>query len=442
MKYFTIVFFTLFLFLLPVLKAQQNHFIYIQTENHQTFYVKLEKKIFTSSASGYLILPKLKDGSYRLSIGFQKNGVGEQNMVCTIDKTDIGFILKIFGAKGWGLFNLQTLDVIMDNTASNSNMVSVVTKTDAFSNMLSEVVNDSTIRQIETYSVETKKLAVKEQEKKPTDLAIVQQAAPVNQTKTVEAIAQSPAVSLKSIPATAVVKVPQPVVNYAKSTINLSLIKKEEGGTTMIFIDEKNGSKDTISLFIPIDKLPVAVVEEKSVEVAAPLAQIQPTTVTVGKDNMRNSRFLDIELPGNNGLSTEKKPVENETDKSKQWSSEIDKKEPANLPLQVAIHSTPIINSDCKVLASEEDCIKLRKKMAAAGSEEDMLKLAKKSLKSKCYLVDQIKNLSMVFLKDAGRFAFFEAAYPFAFDSHNFKILQNQLLETNYINRFQLMIRH
>ena len=438
MKYFTIVFFTLFLFLLPGLKAQQNHFIYIQTENHQTFYVKLEKKTFTSSASGYLILPKLKDGSYQLSIGFQKTGVVEQNMVCTIDKTDIGFILKNFGAKGWGLFNLQTLDIIMDNTASNSNTVSVVAKTDAFSNMLSEVVNDSTIRQIETYSVATKKMAVNE--KKPTDLASVEQL-PVGQTKTVEAIAQSPTVSLKSSPAKEVVNVQQPVVNYAKSTINLSLIKKEEGGTTMIFIDEKNGSKDTISLFIPIDKLPVPIVEEKPVVVAVPLPQIQPS-VAVGKDNVGNSRFLDIELPGNNGLSTEKKPVENETDKSKQWSSEIDKKEPANLPLQVVIHTTPIINSDCKVLASEEDCIKLRKKMAAAGSEEDMLKLAKKSLKSKCYLVDQIKNLSMVFLKDAGRFAFFEAAYPFAFDSHNFKILQNQLVETNYINRFQLMIRH
>ena len=80
--------------------------------------------------------------------------------------------------------------------------------------------------------------------------------------------------------------------------------------------------------------------------------------------------------------------------------------------------------------------------MAAAGSEEDMLKLAKKSLKSKCYLVEQIKNLSKVFLKDAGKFAFFEAAYPFAFDSHNFAVLQNQLMETYYINRFQLMIRH
>jgi hypothetical protein len=441
MKDFTIVFFTLFLFLLPGLKAQQNHFIYIQTENHQAFYVKVEKKVFTSSASGYLILPKLKDGSYQLSIGFQKNGVAEQNMVCTIDKADIGFILKNFGAKGWGLFNLQTLDVIMGNTVSSSNTVSVVTKTDAFSNMLSEIVNDSSIRQIETYSVETKKLAVKEQEKKPTDLAIVQQAAPANQTKTVEAIVQAPVVTLKSSPTTGVVNVQQSAVNYTKSTINRSLIKKEEGGTTMIFIDEKNGSKDTISVFIPVEKIPVLVVEEKPVEVLAPLPEIQPTVV-VRKDNVGNSRFLDIELPVKNGLSTEKQPVENEAVKTNELSRDIVKREPDNLPLQVVTHQSPMINSDCKILASEEDCVKLRKKMAAAGSEEEMLKLAKKSLKSKCYLVEQIKDLSVVFLRDAGRFAFFEVAYPFAFDSHNFRVLQSKLVETIYINRFQLMIAH
>ena len=163
-------------------------------------------------------------------------------MVCTINKADIGFILKNFGTKGWGLFNLQTLDVIMDNTDSKSNTVSVVTKTDAFSNMLSEIVNDSSIRQIETYSAETKKLAVKEQEKKPTDLAKVQQV-PISQTKTVEAIVQVPqAVNLKSNPTTVAVSEQQPMLNYTKSTINRSLIKKEEGGTTMIFIDVKSTS--------------------------------------------------------------------------------------------------------------------------------------------------------------------------------------------------------
>ena len=438
MKYLKIGFFTLFLFLLPRLKAQQNHFIYIQTENHQTFYVKVEKKIFTSSASGYLILPKLKGGNYQLSIGFQKNGVVEQNMVCTIDKTDIGFILKNFGAKGWGLFNLQTLDVIMDNAVSNPKTVSVVTKTDAFSNMLSEVVNDSSIRQVETYIVEAKKLDVKEQEKKPAGIAIVQQA-PANLTSIIAIPAQSSAAELTSIDTVVAVSDQQVALSYTKSTIRL--IKKGEDGTSMTFVDETNSSRDTIRVFIPVENRPAPVVEERP--------RLEELTVTeprlsveAKEDKIGNSRFLDIELPVNNDLSTEKKQVtENETIENKELSKVVVKKEPDNVPLKV-IHPPVMVNSDCKILASEEDCLKLQKKMAAAGSEEDMLKLAKKSLKSKCYLVEQIKNLSKVFLKDAGKFAFFEAAYPFAFDSHNFAVLQNQLMETYYINRFQLMIRH
>ena len=70
--------------------AQQNRFIYIQTENKKPFYVKLDKKIFSSSNSGYVIIPKLVDGTYNLSIGFPKNESPVQNIQCTLDKQDAG----------------------------------------------------------------------------------------------------------------------------------------------------------------------------------------------------------------------------------------------------------------------------------------------------------------------------------------------------------------
>ena len=439
MKYLSVAFFTLFLFLLPGLKAQQNHFIYIQNETHQAFYVKLDKKLFSSSTSGYVILPKLKDGSYKLTIGFQKTGVGEQNMLCTIDKTDIGFLLKNFGTKGWGLFNLQTLDVIMDNTSVSATNVSVVNKTDAFSNMLSEVVNDSSIRQVETYIVEAKKMDVKEQEKKPAGIAIVQQApAKLTTTKPIPAVVS--ASELASSNSAVAVSEQQVALSYSKSTVRL--IKKGEDGTSMTFVDETKGNSDTIRVFIPVENLPSsAVVEEKPSPVQIPV--MEPKLVAVAKeDKMGSSRFLDIELPVSNGLSVEKKQVpENETIENKELSKVLVKKEPDNPQVKV-VHQPLMINSDCKILATEEDFMKLRKKMAAANNDEDMLKIANKSLKAKCYLVEQIKNLSVLFLKDAGRFAFFDNAYPFVFDSHNFGILQNQLMETYYINRFQLMIRH
>src|SRR5215217_3661055 len=84
------------------LKAQQNHFIYIQTENKQPFYLKLDQKIYSSTASGYLLVPKLKDGNYNLAIGFPRSEWTEQRMSCTIENNDLGFLLKNFDNKGWG----------------------------------------------------------------------------------------------------------------------------------------------------------------------------------------------------------------------------------------------------------------------------------------------------------------------------------------------------
>jgi hypothetical protein len=61
MRYFIFLFFY-FIAVSPA-NAQQNHFIYIQAENNQAFYVKLDKKVLSSSVSGYLIIPKLTDGT-------------------------------------------------------------------------------------------------------------------------------------------------------------------------------------------------------------------------------------------------------------------------------------------------------------------------------------------------------------------------------------------
>jgi hypothetical protein len=71
-----------------------------------------------------------------------------------------------------------------------------------------------------------------------------------------------------------------------------------------------------------------------------------------------------------------------------------------------------------------------------------MVVIAKKVFKVKCFTVEQIKNLSVLFLKDAGKYAFFDMTYPYTADSHNFHILQSQLTDAYFISRFQAMIRH
>lgn len=99
-------------------------------------------------------------------------------------------------------------------------------------------------------------------------------------------------------------------------------------------------------------------------------------------------------------------------------------------------------NSDCKNFASEDDFIKLRKKMAAEDNDDDMVATARKQFKSKCFTVEQVKNLGVLFLKDEGKYKFFDAAYPFVSDSYNFGTLEIQLSDNYFISRFKAMIRH
>lgn len=438
----------LFLFSLLGLKAQQNHFIYIQTENKQPFYVKLDKKLYSSSASGYLIVPKLKEGTYNLSIGFPKSEWTEQDMLCTIDKNDLGYLLKNFGSKGWGLFNLQTLDVVMASDNGKVNNVEVVNNTDAFSNMLSNVVNDSTIRQTETVKEEVK-VSAKEAEKTPPvsskeiepvkDQVAVESPKDELKLSEVKEVKTTPAVT-KEIEKTEIVKDQVVAINDTRSTISRSLFNKNTDGTEMVFIDEANGKKDTIRVFIPADKNSVPVVEEKPKEIEKP--KEEPKTEPVKQEEKaKDSRFLEIELPNPNKKPEGKKPFENKVTENKDI-SKGETKNQDDKPVEQIIQKTPMINSDCKSYASDEDFLKLRKKMAAEDNDDDMITLAKKLFKTKCFTVEQVKNLSVLFLKDSRKYAFFDMAYPFVSDSHNFSTLQNQLSETYYINRFQVMIRH
>ncbi len=50
--------------------------------------------------------------------------------------------------------------------------------------------------------------------------------------------------------------------------------------------------------------------------------------------------------------------------------------------------------------------------MASADAEDEMLATAQKFFKTKCYTTEHIKNLSVLFLKDAGKYKFFDLAYP------------------------------
>jgi|GEM_PF-1266594 len=128
--------------------GQQEYFIYLQTENSQPFYTRISNKVFSSTGSGYLILSKLPDSVTSITVGFPKNVFPEQQFNIPVNHKDGGYLIKNFGDKGWGLFNLQTASIIMTLTAPEEKKkpeISGVRKTDAFSLLLANAVNDTAV---------------------------------------------------------------------------------------------------------------------------------------------------------------------------------------------------------------------------------------------------------------------------------------------------------
>ena len=374
--------------------AQQNHFVYLQTDNKQSFYVKIDDKLFSSSSTGYVVIPKMQTGSYKFTIGFPKNEWPQQTLPLKIDNNDLGFLLKNFEDKGWGLFNIQTLKVTMaSSTSANTLTTGAQNKTDGFSNVLADVVN--------TPALKEEKVEI-----------IVADSLPSAKTQ----IAVIPAKEFNS-------------VKIITTTLDNS-------GRSAKYIDSTENTIDTVQVFITYEKIAV----ENPVKEDKPKGK---------KEEIKSeTKFLNIELPNPNSTS--------DTNKGKltQDISEVvpimqEKEARAvtinNEPLKMANEYSlkPLsINSDCKSLANENDFLKLRKKIAAENNDDDMISVARKAFKSNCFSTEQIKNLSVLFLKEDGRYRFFDAAYPFVYDSQNFSSLQSQLTDEYLINRFKAMIRH
>jgi hypothetical protein len=165
--------------------------------------------------------------------------------------------------------------------------------------------------------------------------------------------------------------------------------KKSESSTTdgfgLVFIDQfSNDQKDTIEIFIPNPKE----------DVAKNNNQPPPTR-----------KFLEI---GNEEKSVAK--------------------------------ASPISNKSCSAVATDKDFFNLRKKMAALETDDAMINESKKSFKSKCYTTEQIKNLGSLFLKESGKFQFYEAAFPFSSDQGNFVALQSDFKDNYFIYRFKKLV--
>jgi hypothetical protein len=363
--------FSLFCILAENLSGQQSRFIYIQTENKQPFYIKMDKQILSSSVYGHIIIGQLADSTYTISAGFPRNEWPEQKIMITVKETDAGYLLKNFGQKGWGLVNLQNAQLIMaDKKAEDAKAVETDSADDAFSTILAAVVNDPTIAQRTVVKNEVRT------EDRPVE------------TNT----------GLK--PKAEITK-----LKYAVTT----------EGVNIIYLDLVNGIADTINVLVPAIR-PGASGETKTG--TEKLQEVQ------AKDGMKknDSKFIDMELQNPN----------QKLDSGKAAAFVISEKKVQDTGL----------NSNCKNLASRDEFLSLRKQMTAIEDYDDMINAARKKFKDNCFTTEQIKNLGSLFLKDEGKYKFYNAAYPYVSDLYNFNALEKQLTDNYFITKFKAMLHH
>lgn len=397
--------------------AQQYQFVYVQTDNKQPFYIRVNDQLYSSSATGYVVVPKLQAGSYSLSIGFPKNEWPAQQIKVKVADKDMGFLLKNFDSKGWGLYNLQTMEVLSATTTQTVAASESSSTSNMFSEVLADVVNTPSIK---TPVKEVKIADASEPLKK-------EQGNPVVVTESAAKPLQEPARA--------------PI-----STVKKLSTLKDASGTVITYIADGPLSKDTVRIMLPAQES-VLEAGEKVAEILTviPVTQ-QPTTISEEKmvdakpqkqssssKNTGDPKFLEIELPNpnNSSVPTTDKVIPQQSVPAK---SAVTSKEKEDAALEM-------INSDCKKMADEEDFYKIRKNMSAERGDDDMVNAARKLFRQKCYSTEQVKNLAMLFLTDEGKYKFFDAAYPYIYDSGNFSRLQSELTDEYYINRFKAMIR-
>jgi hypothetical protein len=379
--------------------GQRIYFVYIQSESGQPFFVKMQESVFSSTASGYIVLSRLKDSTYTFAIGFPGNQFGEQKFTCSIQARDHGYLLKNAAGQGWALYDLQNASVIQGIDEGQKTRPGAGKPVSAFTELLSKAADDSTLKEdivISSYEQATDKNPVQTADAKTVKKDSVSVSQRNENAETVKPV------SGNQVTTVAAQKEEKPNAVQATSTeektaINMQapfertrVTRKSETSTTagfgLVYTDEyPDGRTDTISILIPDDNKYQLVVNEQKNE-----GQQQP----------------DV-----------KKETNGETTKI-------------------------ITPNNCHEVASDDDFFRLRKKMAAQKHTDKMLAEAEKVFRTKCFSTEQLRNLSTLFLTNEGKYKFFDAAYSKVSDLENFPSLQAELTDAYYIKRFKAMLHN
>lgn len=458
--------------------SQKVYFVYVQSENEDPFFIKIEGDIYSSSGSGYLILPKLKDTTYSFKLGFPQNKWPEQNFSININHKDHGFVLKNIKDKGWGLFDLQSMEILMSSnktTPETKNEIKSNKDDSEFSDILAKATGDPSIKESNN-RVDENKNQRKDVSPKDT-VSITANSKPTGkEEKEIAQKIEKPPVT----DTTVIVKISEksktdPIKEekkdfLKKDTVSVTAINKQ-GKELVQKVDEKPSLADTTNIVKTSDKIEVDPAKEEkkdmpenepekkktdeadlSIRYARSLVtKRSESSTTEGFGLTYIDKYADglidtirvlipntklVVLKKDNVPKQEVKFIEITPDTAKQEKKEV---ETVNKDSEKTVK--PNLGNDCTATATEDDFFELRKKMASVQGDDNMISEAKSYFIIKCFSTNQVRNLGSLFLTDEGKYRFFDTAYKFVVDPAGYGDLENELKDQYYINRFKAMLR-
>ena len=356
------------------LKSQQTHFIYIQSEDKQPFYIRFKEKIISSSESGYLIAPKLEQGQLNFTLGFPKNAWPSSSYSLEIESKDLGFQLKKVDELTWALYNIQTSDLLSPVEVNKVSNQIVETSTDEFTNILAEVSNTPSVKQKKINTENNSAGFVSNIDSSSIAKDNITIDSNVNEIIGVRVPVQTKPIVIKEK------KEKKSKIRLEPSNVKQDFSFLDSTGRSLTYTIKEGDTEDHVVVFISYEK--PLVFPKAEPDSIMPVAIEQIIT-------------------------------------------------PENTQTQVQ----QVIR--CSSNAEDKDFLKLRRKMTQEDNEEKMIEVAEKAFKDKCYSTDQVRYLAVLFINEDNRLAFIRISVNYISDLSLFGTLQQLFNTEKNINSFK-----
>lgn len=445
--------------LLPA-RAQKEYFFYFQSDNYSPFFLKINEKVHSSGADGYLILPRLLDSTYTFSIGRIGAQALESRFTVPVNQKDRGFLIRESDRR-IQLFDLQTLRTIQPQESGSRAGTSFIRKDDPFTRLLALAADDTTLLYVYTEpekpSTETVKAPVPKTEtetiKDPIrteeDLAVVP---PKRDTASrlppvVQETAQQGPVVLPASDSGAMAQV-QPPMKDTVQTRSLPTEEDEQKEKMKETGKRDEEKEDNKASAVKRDTAAAVVATETPTEQPR-TAGYKKSVVSRRSESSTTEGFGLVFLDSHDaGVDTIRLLIPNPKFAYQKPAAEepADTKKFLDVTTETAVSGSEetapprIAQNACKSVAGNADFLRLRRYMAAKQKEEEMVSEAKKYFRNKCFTTEQVKHLSALFLTDRGKFLFFEAAQKHVADAEGFPSLQSEIRDSYFIDRFKVLV--